>query len=101
MEVHWLQARSSTDPATVYALRWETMPTNQDQPRSPVPSPTPLMWYRFADPNVAPTALRLRPGTSAPRRACLFPDDLLGRRTPERERGPVLRMLGPGAPPLR
>jgi len=49
MEVHWLPIRSASDSATVYALRWETMPANQDQPRSPVPSPTALMLYTFRD----------------------------------------------------
>jgi hypothetical protein len=66
MVVHWLKSEgvislcgsyfnsTSTpgkDPSAVYALRWETMPENQDQPRSPVPAPTPLMLYKFKDPN--------------------------------------------------
>jgi hypothetical protein len=68
MVVHWLKSTglismagtflnsTSTppaDPSTVYALRWETMPENQDQPRTPIPAPTPLMLYTFKDPNVA------------------------------------------------
>ncbi len=68
MVVHWLRSTgligmagtflNSTsdapeDSSMVYALRWETMPENGDQPRSPVPSPTPLMLYTFKDPNVA------------------------------------------------
>jgi hypothetical protein len=68
MVVHWLKSTglismagtflnsTSTppdDPATVYALRWETMPENQDQPRSPIPASTPLMLYTFKDPNVS------------------------------------------------
>lgn len=40
------------DPSTVYALRWETMPANNDQPRTPVPAPTTMMLYKFGDPNV-------------------------------------------------
>jgi hypothetical protein len=68
MVVHWLKSHgivslcgsffnsTSTppkDPSTVYALRWETMPENQDQPRSPIPAPGPLMLYTFKDLNVA------------------------------------------------
>jgi hypothetical protein len=67
MVVHWLKSTglismagtflnsTSTppkDPSIVYALRWETMPENQDQPRTPIPAPTPLMLYAFKDPNV-------------------------------------------------
>jgi len=67
MDVHWLKSSGvislagsffvststpSKDPSVVYALRWETMPENQDQPRSPIPAPTPLMLYKFKDPNV-------------------------------------------------
>lgn len=81
MVVHWLRStgligmagtflNSTSDPpqdsSTVYALRWETMPENGDQPRSPVPSPTPLMLYTFKDPNVAtPVA-----GKALPQRNC-------------------------------
>jgi hypothetical protein len=67
MDVHWLKSYgpitcagtffNSTsspdpDPSTVYALRWETMPANNDQPRTPIPAPTALMLYKFRDPNV-------------------------------------------------
>ncbi len=67
MEVHWLKCHgpvcaagtfsNSTsspdpDPSTVYALRWETMPENNDQPRDTIPAPTALMLYTFKDPNV-------------------------------------------------
>jgi hypothetical protein len=67
MVVHWLKSTGiislagsffnatstpNKDPSVVYALRWETMPENQDQPRSPVPAPTPLILYKFKDPNV-------------------------------------------------
>jgi hypothetical protein len=81
MEVHWLEARSGADPAIVHALRWETMPTNQDQPRSPIPAPTSLQWYRLRDPNVAPTAAhRARaPAESRPRGMQPRPVDALGR----------------------
>jgi len=66
MVVHWLKSAglismagtflNSTsspprDSSIVYALRWETMPENQDQPRTPIPAPTPLMLYTFTDPN--------------------------------------------------
>jgi hypothetical protein len=72
MDVHWLKSYgpitcagtffNSTsspdpDPSTVYALRWETMPANNDQPRTPIPAPTALMLYKFRDPN-ATTAVR-------------------------------------------
>jgi hypothetical protein len=68
MVVHWLKSTGiislagsffnftstpAKDPSVVYALRWETMPENQDQPRTPIPAPTPLMLYKFKDPNVA------------------------------------------------
>lgn len=85
MEVHWLEARSSSDPSLVHALRWETLPTNQDQPRATVPAPTPLQWYRMRDPNVPTTALGEGPGETGPR---VIPElrnlrlrfhDLLGR----------------------
>ena len=54
MNVHWLKVVSSSDPTLVYALRWETMPSNQDMPRTPIPAATPLMFYRLRDPNVTP-----------------------------------------------
>jgi hypothetical protein len=71
MVVHWLKNEGvislcgsffnatslpGKDPSVVYALRWETMPENQDQPRSPIPAPAPLMLYTFKDPNVATPA---------------------------------------------
>lgn len=57
MDVHWVTCSGTDqDPATLYALRWETMPVNQDQPRSPVPAATSLTLYTFSNPNVA-TAL--------------------------------------------
>jgi hypothetical protein len=72
MVVHWLKSAGlitlagsffnststpAADPSTVYALRWETMPENLDQPRPTVPAPTALMLYTFKDPNAA-TSLR-------------------------------------------
>jgi hypothetical protein len=82
MEVLWLQARSSSDPSIVHALRWETMPTNQDRPRSPIPAPTPLMWYRLRDPNVKPVAVRSGRAVPVPARVAAprKSHDLLGRR---------------------
>jgi hypothetical protein len=68
MTVHWLKSAGiislagsffnststpAKDPSVVNALRWETMPENQDQPRSPIPAPTSLMMYKFKDPNAA------------------------------------------------
>jgi hypothetical protein len=85
MTVHWLKSMglismagtflnsTSTppkDPSTVYALRWETMPENQDQPRTPIPAPTPLVLYTFKDPNVI-TGI---PKSSASRK---FPEQIL------------------------
>jgi hypothetical protein len=72
MVVHWLKDQgvitlagsffnsTSTprrDPSVVYALRWETMPENKDQPRTPVPAATPLMLYKFKDPNAGTVIL--------------------------------------------
>ncbi|MBW8886885.1 MAG: BNR repeat-containing protein [Fibrobacteres bacterium] len=65
MQVNWAQAQSKADPAVIYALRWETMPNNQDLPRSPIPAATPLMWYKLRNPN-AVTAL-FRSGAHAKR----------------------------------
>ena len=78
MEVHWLKCHgpvfaagtfsNSTsspdpDPSTVYALRWETMPENNDQPRDTIPAPTALMLYTFKDPNVVTRVLPDEPET--------------------------------------
>jgi len=66
MVVHWLKSQgpitcagtfsNSTsnppaDPSVVYALRWETMPENQDKARDPIPAATKLMLYKFKDLN--------------------------------------------------
>jgi hypothetical protein len=37
----------SPDPGVVYLLRWETLPSNRDEPRENVPPPTPLRLYGF------------------------------------------------------
>lgn len=83
MEVHWVQARSGSDPAVVHALRWETLPANQDQPRATAPAPVPLMWYRLRDPNLAPTTVFRAASTPKtgpdPRLRPLRRLDLLGR----------------------
>jgi BNR repeat-containing family member len=92
MQVNWLETRSSVDPTVVHALRWETMPANQDLPRNPIPAPTPLQWFRFRDPNVATTSIeiekaaKVRPSLSpsAPRvQAKATRRDGLGRRSPQ------------------
>lgn len=68
MVVHWLKSQgpitcagtfsNSTsaaplDPSVIYALRWETLPENQDKPRDIIPAPTKLMLYKFKDLNCA------------------------------------------------
>ncbi|MEO7427432.1 MAG: BNR repeat-containing protein [Fibrobacteria bacterium] len=58
MQVNWAQVPSKVDPGTVYALRWETMPNNQDLPRTPVPAATQLMWYKLRDPNASTSVFR-------------------------------------------
>ena len=58
MQVNWAQAPSKVDSSVIYALRWETMPNNQDLPRSPIPAPTPMMWYKLKNPNVTTTLSR-------------------------------------------
>lgn len=52
MRVRWAHewARSSADSvpnAYTYLLRWETLDSNRDMPRSPVPEPTTLRLYGF------------------------------------------------------
>jgi hypothetical protein len=62
MQVNWLGVRSSTNPAEVHALRWETWPENADQARAVTPPPGQLMYYRLNDPNavsITPGRLRL------------------------------------------
>jgi hypothetical protein len=48
MEVRWRKdAGTSPEPGTQYLLRWETLPSNRDMPRSPIPPPTKLRVYAF------------------------------------------------------
>ncbi len=84
MQVNWEQAVSQVDPTLVYALRWETMPNNQDLPRNPIPAPTRLMWYKMKNPNVATAILpSLSPSEPRPANWYRWPlshYSLLGRR---------------------
>src|SRR5439155_15517683 len=50
MSVRWQDdAGKSPDKDVRYELRWETLPTNRDQPRpKPWPPPTMLRVYQFA-----------------------------------------------------
>jgi hypothetical protein len=48
MRVQWSRDwGESPDPALVYALRWETLEANRDQPRAEAPRPTALRLYAF------------------------------------------------------
>jgi hypothetical protein len=48
MEVRWRKdAGTSPEPGVQYLLRWETLPSNRDMPRSPIPPPTKLRVYAF------------------------------------------------------
>jgi hypothetical protein len=48
MQVRWRKdAGRGPDADTVYLLRWETLPSNRDMPRSPIPPPTKLRLYGF------------------------------------------------------
>jgi hypothetical protein len=48
MEVRWRKdAGTSPTSGVVYMLRWETLPSNRDMPRSPIPPPTKLRLYGF------------------------------------------------------
>jgi hypothetical protein len=48
MEVRWRKdAGIGPDAETAYMLRWETLPSNRDMPRSPIPPPTKLRLYGF------------------------------------------------------
>lgn len=52
MVVHWTVCSGDiSEPSVLYALRWETLPENQDKPRSTIPAPTQLMIYKFKDVN--------------------------------------------------
>lgn len=39
---------ASPDPGIVYLLRWETLPSNRDEPRPTIPPPTQLRVYGFS-----------------------------------------------------
>lgn len=48
MEVRWRKdAGTGPDAGILYMLRWETLPSNRDMPRSPIPAPTKLRLYGF------------------------------------------------------
>lgn len=48
MVVRWAKdSGESPDPAIKYMLRWETLPSNRDQPRAEIPHPTVLRLYGF------------------------------------------------------
>jgi hypothetical protein len=48
MRVRWASdGGQGPEPDVRYMLRWETLDSNQDQPREPVPPPTPLKLYAF------------------------------------------------------
>jgi hypothetical protein len=48
MEVRWRKdAGNGPDTGIVYLLRWETLPSNRDMPRSPIPPATKLRLYGF------------------------------------------------------
>jgi hypothetical protein len=41
----WQDSGAGPDPRILYMLRWETLPSNQDQPRATIPPPTRLRLY--------------------------------------------------------
>jgi hypothetical protein len=48
MEVRWQEdVGAGPDPSILYMLRWETLPSNRDMPRSTIPPPTTLRLYGF------------------------------------------------------
>ena len=48
MHVRWASdGGKGLDSSIRYMLRWETLDANGDQPRSPIPDPTPLKLYAF------------------------------------------------------
>lgn len=47
MKVRWASDWSPTSGAYTYILRWETLDSNRDMARSPVPEPTKLRLYGF------------------------------------------------------
>lgn len=49
MVTRWQEdAGTSPEAGVVYLLRWETLPSNRDEPRDTIPPPTPLRLYGFA-----------------------------------------------------
>jgi hypothetical protein len=56
MVVRWATGTGTgPDPSRRYMLRWETLPSNRDMPRSPIPPATRLRLYAFTT-TAAPTA---------------------------------------------
>ena len=48
MHVRWADdSGAGPDPTVIYMLRWETLDSNRDMPRSPIPPPTRLRLYGF------------------------------------------------------
>jgi hypothetical protein len=48
MQVRWAEdAGAGPDASIRYMLRWETLDSNRDMPRSPIPAPTRLRLYAF------------------------------------------------------
>ena len=48
MHVRWQDdSGAGPDPTILYMLRWETLDSNRDMPRSPIPPPTRLRLYGF------------------------------------------------------
>jgi hypothetical protein len=48
MHVRWQDdSGAGPDPTVLYMLRWETLDSNRDMPRSPIPPPTRLRLYGF------------------------------------------------------
>jgi len=48
MHVRWADdSGAGPDPTVLYMLRWETLDSNRDMPRSPIPPPTKLRLYGF------------------------------------------------------
>jgi hypothetical protein len=51
MVVRWAaDTGAAPDPTTQYLLRWETLESNRDMPRDPIPAPTRLRLYGFKQP---------------------------------------------------
>jgi hypothetical protein len=51
MVVRWAQdTGAGPDPGVRYMLRWETLESNRDMPRDPIPPPTRLRLYGVRQP---------------------------------------------------